>query len=238
MNLLIDFINKEETKSYTTRPDKIYYNFGLTGVLDQYVTELQKRKETTISLITLFGRWIIIFQGGDINIDDSVMHIIDFRIDLKTEYRAGFFSQDIIDAFTDIQTSYSKVFSEDSDFVKCTYAEPYEKDLKPNLFLCEDNEMVFQKAETLGILSTVENLSNDDEVKVLIAEEKVTVENNNVVNLYAIINFGGSNFGYLKIYDLHNNLERLDDFQTSIEQTGVKFDRSFILKYFTKEVLN
>lgn len=238
MNLLIDSINSQGTKGLVIRPDKIYHNLCLMGVSEQYATELQKRKEATFSCITLFGRWIIIYQGNVTNSDDTVMHIIDFRIDLETENKAGIFSQDIMDAFAQIQSNYTKVFTENSDFVGLTYAEPYEKVLKPNLFMCEGDEMVFQKAETLGILDAVEDLSNDDEVKVLIAEEKVTVENNNVINLYAIINFGGSDFGYLKIYDLHNNLERLDDFQTSIEQTGVKFDRSFILKYFNKEVLN
>jgi hypothetical protein len=238
MNLLIDFINKEGTKGYTTRPDKIYHNLCLMGILEQYITELQKRKETTFSFMTFFGRWIIIYQGGDINIDDAVMHIVDFRIDLKTEYNAAIFSQDIMDGFVDIQTSYTKVFTADADFIDLSYAEPYEKVVKPNLFVCESNEMVFEKAASLGILQAVEDLSKDNDVKVLIAQEKVTVENSNVINMYAIINFEGSEFIYLKLYDLHNNLERLDDFQTSIEQTGVKFDRSFALKYFTKEVLN
>src|SRR5689334_1508816 len=111
MNLLIDFIDKEGIKGYATRPDKIYSNFCLLGVLDQYVAELQKRKGETISIMTLFGRWVIIFQGGDINTDDSVMHTIDFRTDLKAEYRPGFFSEEIMEAFTEIQTNYSKVFT-------------------------------------------------------------------------------------------------------------------------------
>jgi hypothetical protein len=237
MNLLIDFINKEGTKGYASRPDKIYSNFCLLGVLDQYVAELQKRKGETVSIMTLFGKWIIIFQGGDINTDDSVMHTIDFRTDLKTEYRPGFFSDEIMEAFVDIQTNYSKVYTKDADFIELTYAEPHEKVVKSNLFLCEGNEMVFQKAETLGILGNVKNMSEDGEMKVLIAQEKIIVENNDVINLYAIINFQESEYVYLKIYDLENNLERLDDFQTSIELTGVKFDKS-LLKYLTKEALN
>jgi hypothetical protein len=107
------------------------------GVLEQYIIELQKTKEPrfsfitkqgpTFSYITLYGRWIIIYQGSDITIDDDEMHIFDFRIDLKSENNGIIFSEEIMDAFTQIQTDYIKVFTAESDFVELTYAEPCEK---------------------------------------------------------------------------------------------------------------
>ena len=81
-------------------------------------------------------------------------------------------------------------------------------------------------------------------VRVTIADEKVTIDNEIVTNLFAVIHFGGQNdekdngFAYLKIHDLLNNFAKIDAFQNGTEQAGGKFDRAFFMERFDKHKLN
>ena len=71
-------------------------------------------------------------------------------------------------------------------------------------------------------------------------DEKINSDESIIINIYAIIHFGGENngFAYIKLFDLKNNLDKIDDFQKAIEGTGGKFDRSFFMEKFTKDKLN
>jgi hypothetical protein len=69
------------------------------------------------------------------------------------------------------------------------------------------------------------------------ADEKIEDGDVLTVNAYALIRFAKTateeaGFGYLKLYDLTNNYDLIDDFAKALEQLGGKFDRAVFVEKF------
>lgn len=246
MYQLIDFINPQGNIAFTNRIDKIQLNIKQVGHLIQNIDQQKSTNKNAVSCVTVLGRWIVIYQSNLINHDDTIMYFIDFRIDVELIEKENLFSKKTIQGIKTIQSEYDKIYSTKLDTVELTFAEPLERVLKPNLFICDNNDLVLQKAKELGTLPIIETLMEGDRVKVALVDERVIIDNKTITNVYALIHFGGSSeerinengFSYIKIFDLLNNVQNIDDFQKAIEGAGGKFDRVFFMDKFTIDRLN
>lgn len=246
MYQLIDFINPQGSIAFTDRIDKIQLNLKQVEPLKRNIEQQRLTNKNAISCITVIGRWIVIYQSNLTNDDDTIMHFIDCRIDIEPIANGNIFSEKTIQGIKTIKSEYDKVYNDNLDTVELTFAEPFEKILRPNLFFCDNNEIVLQKARQLGTFPIIETLKEGDRVKVTIVDEKVIVDNNRILNVYALIHFGGhseerkdeNGFAYVKIFDLLNNPQNIDDFQKAIEGAGGKFERAFFMEKFAIDRLN
>lgn len=244
--LLIDFVNPDGNIASTTRLDKINHNIEQIEPLKKNINQQKLTNKNGVSIITVFGRWILIYQSNVTADKNTVMYFIDFRIDITPIANGNVFSEKTIQGIKQTQSKYDKEYSSSLDTVELTYAEPFEKVLKPNLFFCDNDHLVLDKAKQLGALPIIETLKEGDRVKVALVDDKVTFDDKKIVNVYALIHFGGhseekkheNGFAYLKLFDLLNNLDIIDDFQKAIEGAGGKFDRAVFIERFTKERLN
>ena len=246
MYQLIDFINPQGNIAFTDRIDKIQLNLKQVEPLKQNIQQQKLTNKNAVSCITVLGRWIVIYQSNLTNDNDTIMHFIDFRIDIAPIANDNIFSEKTIQGIRTIQSEYDKVYNDKLDTVELTFAEPLEKVLKPNLFICDNNDFVLLKAKELGALPIIETLKVGDRVKVAFVDEKVIIDDKTITNVYALIHFGGhseerkneNGFAYIKILDLLNNLQNIDDFQKAVEGAGGKFDRAFFIDKFTVDRLN
>jgi hypothetical protein len=246
MFLLIDFMNPQGSRAFTSRLDKINKNVELIQPLKSSIEQQKKSRKEAFSSITVYGRWLVIYQANVANDEDTIMHFIDFRVDLTGLGENEIFSKKTLENLMILQTRYDTVFTDKMDTVELTLAEPFEKVVKGNLFACDNDEIVLNKAKSLGVLPIIENLKDGDKVKVVLADERLTVDNENITNVYALIHFGGhseerkhdNGFAYIKIFDLLNNFDRVKDFEAAIENAGGKFDRAFFMERFDKHKLN
>ena len=246
MFLLIDFINPQGSRAFTTRLDKIEKNIDLIEPLKLNIEQQKQTRKEAFSSITVFGRWLVVYQANLASDEDTIMHFIDFRIDLTSNGKEEIFSANTLQNLITLQTRYDTVFTDKMDTVELTLAEPFETVVRGNIFACDQDEIVIAKAKELGVFPMIENLVGNDKVKVTIADEKHTVDNETLTNVYAVIHFGGhseerkhdNGFAYLKIYDLLNNIDKIDAFQNAIEEVGGKFDRAFFMERFDKRKLN
>jgi hypothetical protein len=246
MFLLIDFINPQGTRAFTSKLDKIKNNVDLIEQLKVSVEQQKQTRKEAFSSITVFGRWLVVYQANVSDDEDTIMHFIDFRIDLTNDGLGGIFSEKTLQNLIALQTRYDSVYKDKMDKVELTLAEPFETVVKSNLFACDDDDIVISKAKELGVFPMLENLVGNDKVKITIADEKQTVDNEIITNIYALMHFGGhgeerkhdNGFAYIKIYDLLNNFDKINDFQNAIETAGGKFDRAFFMERFDKHKLN
>jgi hypothetical protein len=246
MFLLIDFINPQGARAFTSRLDKIKSNVELIEPLKASIEQQKQTRKEAFSSITVFGRWLVVYQANVSDDENTIMHFIDFRVDLTSHGQEEIFSDNTLKNLVTLQTRYDTVFTDKMDKVELTLAEPFETVVKGNIFACDNDDIVIAKAKELGVFPMIENLIGNDKVKVSIADEKQTVDNEIITNIYAVIHFGGhgeerkhdNGFAYLKIYDLQNNFDKIDDFQKSIEAVGGKFDRAFFMERFDKHKLN
>jgi hypothetical protein len=238
--LLIDYMNPEGTLAITKRLDKINYNIGLLEPMKKYIDEQRKTVKEAFTSMTIFGRWIVLYKANITNDESAKMYFFDFRRDLTDLGSLKVFSQRTLNAIKTLQDRYIVVFPSNLDTVELTFAEPFEKVTKPNFFICDIDNVVIEKAKLLGVFPAIENLKNDEKVKVAIADEKVKIDKGKITNIYAIFHFeehgeerqNENGYMYLKIYDLLNNIDRLNDFQNVIEKSGGKFDRSYFMERF------
>lgn len=246
MFLLIDFINPQESRAFTTRLDKIKRNVDLIEPLKSSIEQQKQTRKEAFSSITVCGRWLVVYQANISNDKDTIMHFVDFRIDLASRGEEEIFSPNTLQHLVTLQEKYDAVFTDKMDTVELTLAEPFETVIKGDIFVCDDDEIVICKAKELGAFSMIETLVGNDRVKVTITDEKQTIDKEIVTNIYAFIHFGGhgeekkheNGFLYLKIFDLQNNLNKIDAFQNAIEEAGGKFDRAFFTERFDKTKLN
>ena len=246
MYQLIDFLNPQGTIALTDKIDKINYNLSQVEPLKQNI-ELQKASnKNSVTCMTVLGRWIIVYKSNLLNDADTIMYFIDFRTDTESFIKNDVFSKDTILGIEKIQNQYDIVFNEKLDTVQLSFAEPFEKILQPNLFICDNDEIVIETAKRLGAFPIIEKLKNGDKIKVVLIDDKIILEGITFTNIYALIHFGGhdenqkndNGFAYIKLFDLPNNLDKIDDFQKAIEGTGGKFERGFFMDRFTTDRLN
>lgn len=246
MFLLTDFINPQGNISFVNRLDKIKHNLNIIKPLKENIEKQSANSKKAFTTLTVFGRWIIGYKSNGLNDNGTIMYFIDFRIDISSFGSSNVFSQDTLKNLMELQNSYDTVFENEMDYVELTLAEPFEKVLKENLFACDSDEIVLSKAKSLGVLPMIETLKTGDRVKVVVADEKLKIDNNNITNVYALIHFGGhsqerkhdNGYFYIKIYGLLNNYDKIKDFEAAIEKAGGKFDRAFFMERFDKNKLN
>ena len=141
MNLLVDFINPQQSRGFTTRLDKINFNIGLIQPLKDNISKQIKERKNAFSAITIIGRWIVIYQANIDNDDDTIMHFIDFRIDMADPINSEIFSQNTLNNIFTLQDRYDQVFQPKYDTAELSFAEPFEKIIKPNFFACDNDSI-------------------------------------------------------------------------------------------------
>lgn len=237
--LLVDFINPHGTRGLVTNTEKISRNCSLMPEFERKINEHQERK-SDFSMMTVFGRWIIIYQANGNNDSDTLMHVIDFRIYMSEKENEDIFSTNTLKNISQLQDRYDKVFEDKYDTVELSYAETNEQIIKPNFFGCESNSIVLQKAKELGVLPALDSHPGIGRIKVVLADERVSRDGDPLTHIYAFMHFTGDDggFAYLKIYDLVRNFERTDDLQKGIEEAGGNFDRVYLMEKFDKAKLN
>lgn len=246
MFLLIDFMNPQGSRGFTSRLDKIKKNLDLIEPLKSSIEQKKQSRKDAFSIMTVVGRWLVVYQANVANDNDTMMHFIDFRVDLTNREEDDIFSENTVQNLIALQEKYDTVYNEKMNTVELTLAEPFETVIRGNIFACDNDEIVIAKAKELGVFPMLENLVGNDRVKVTIADERQTIDKETVTNIYALIHFGGhseerkhdNGFAYLKIFDLINNLDKIDAFQDAIEEAGGKFDRAFFMERFDKHKLN
>lgn len=246
MYLFTDFINPQGLISIVSTLDKIQRNIELIPILKESINKQKQTSKKAFSSLTVSGRWLVVYQANVHDDDDTMMHFIDFRMDLDFYKNEELFSQNTLNNLITLQSRYDSIFSQKMDTVELTLAEIYEKVIKDNLFACDNDDIVFAKAKDLGALPMIENLHGNEKVRVAIVDEKQEVDDSIITNVYAIIHFDGhgegrekdNGFVYIKIYDLLNNFNLVQDFQDAVENAGGKFDRAFFMERFDKYKMN
>lgn len=242
MYLLIDFINPQKNVAITEDLDKIQFNVEQIQPLKENIEEQRRTKKVAFACVTVVGRWIIVYSANVGDNKSATLKFIDFRIDV--DELASAIPESTIRGMKQIQKQYDEVFTSNIDTVELTYAEIHEKVLRENLFYADEDIFVLTKAKKLGAFEAISSLKSSDGTKVVLADEREILNDSPMVNAYAFINFGEheekeeSGFAYLKIFDLKNNFDRVNDFQRAIEQLGVKFDRAIFTERFGPEKLN
>ena len=244
MRLLIDSMNPQGTRAITYSLNKIKHNLEFIPDFKESIKKYKQSREKAFSLITVMGRWLIFYKANVLNDDHTLMNFIHFGVDLSTQKVDSVYSIADLQALSGLQIRYDKVYTDKMDTVALVFQEPYETALSENVFVCDDNNIVIAKAKELGISPMIENLFGKDKVKVTIADETKMVGDKEVISLYAIVHIIGNNdlsengFFYLKIYDLKNNLNKIDKFISSINDFGVYFTRAFLMERLSKYKLN
>ncbi|MBK9638153.1 MAG: hypothetical protein IPO63_10180 [Bacteroidetes bacterium] len=244
MYLHIDFINPQKNVARTEDLDKIRFNIELIAPFKERIKDLKKTKESAFSCMTIVGRWIVIYKTNVLNDHNTTLKFIDFRINVD-ELNEDF-SENTIKGVKQIQTEYNNEFIPSLDNVELTFAETHEEIIKENLFFTDQDVLVVRKAKKLGVLEIIGNLKVEDGLKVAFVDEKESLNDKEIVNRYAFINFGEhhenkkheNGLAYLKIFDFSNNFDIINDFQLAIENLGVKFDRALFVDKFGPEKLN
>ncbi len=191
-------------------------------------------------MIANVGRWITIFQSNLTDADSLLLHFIDFRIDVDPLEKNNHFSAGVIKSIKQFQVEYDKNFNQSSDTVELTYAEPFEKVVKGSIFVCDNDNEVLKKANALGALLAVKTLDIHDKVKIVFVDERMSLNDKPVLNIYGMVQFGGhileqaheNGFAYFKLFDAENNFEKIIDFISIIEKAIGKIDRAYLSERF------
>lgn len=243
---LIDFLNPQGTIGITENLYKIEFNLGHAEVLKKEIENRKQDYKNSVSIVVPLGRWILIYQNNLLEENSAIMYFVDFRVDADNFLRSNIFTFNIVNGIKQIQSEFDSKYNDSFDTVELTFAEPHEFVLKPNLFICRDDDKVLQIADKLGAFPAIQNLKPGDRVKVNMVDEKVIIDDRPTVHVYALIHFGGHNeenniengFTYIKLYDLLRNPDRIDDFLFAVKGTGVDFETGLLIEKFTKERLN
>ena len=244
--LLIDYLNPEGNFAITESIDKINYNISINEVFKKDIEYQMSNNKIGVTSLTNYGRWIVIYQADLINKEEVNMYILDFQIDLELLEKNKIFSKSIINAIWDLQQNAFKRFSKENDIVALSFAETYEKILKPNFFFCDNDKTVLENAERLGVLLIIKSYNEGERVKVAIIDEKIEIDGKKITNVYAFIHFVGhikekeheNGYVYVRIFDLLSNLYLIEDLEKTILGAGGKFDKTYFMERFTKERFN
>lgn len=235
----VDFINKQGLWGLATNKDKIVSNYNQIPEFREKI-EQGNKKGSDFSIMTVFGRWIIIYQSNGRDDNDTIMQLIDFRINMMGNENEEVFSANTLKNIQNLQERYDKVFEEKNDTIELSYAEAFEQMIKPNFFACESDDLVLQKARDMGVLPAIGRDPGNGRIKVVLADEKTFCNDEPLTHIYAFMHFTGNDggFAYLKIYDLMRNPGLIDDMQKGIEEAGGKFDRAYLMERFDTAKLN
>lgn len=240
--LLIDFINPGKTFSMTTDLEKIRFNVGQMPGVAENIENKKKSASEAISVITVFGRWIVVYQANVASEDDTILYFVDFRIEIDP-FEGQVFSPKAIVGIKQLQQRYDSAFKPAMDSVELSFAEVHENVIKPNLFACGVDEIVLKKAKELGVLPTIQPSVDDGRVRVTLSDDWEEKDGKMLLHIYALIRFSRtdeeeSGYGYLRAYDVQNNRNLIDDFWEAIQKTGGDFERSYLIERFTNVKLS
>ncbi|MBK9722015.1 MAG: hypothetical protein IPO78_10425 [Saprospiraceae bacterium] len=247
MYQLIDYLNPEGNIAITQELNKIDFNLSRIVELNQNIEFAKAISNISTSAVTALGRWIIVYHSNVIDNKNTAMYFLNIDLDANLFEDNKVFPSNIIDRIRKIQQKYSLIDITKIDSVELTFAELHEIVLKPNLFSCKEDSIVLKTAERLGAFPIIENLKEGDRVKVTLVDERIMVDEKEVIHVYAFVHFGGhseeyeheNGFIYIKLFDLHRNPERIEDFLVLVEGTsGGNFDRVLFFEKFSKERLN
>jgi hypothetical protein len=242
MNFLIDSINPQKTIAYTSNLEKIAHNLEQLPPFKNKITEFKIGREA-VSLMTVAGRWILVYRANSNDDENTTLAFINFEIDIN-ELGKNAFSESALENIKQLQLKYVDMFNPSFDTVELTNADVNEMIVKENLFACDEDIFVLTKANQLGALPAVQSLKEGDKIKVVLCDEQQVLNDSPIVHAYAFINFnsngneGDNGFTYLKIFDIKNNTHLIEDFILAIEALGVKFDRAFFMNKFSLAELN
>ena len=241
--LLIDFLNPAGTFTMTTNIDKVKANLDKVIPLKEAVEK--RRKESTaeaLSVATVFGRWIISYQGNVKDENETMLYIFEFDADIS-KYEAEIFSGKAVQRFNDIRKQYKPAYKSSMNTVELSFAKPYEIVVKPNLFTCVEDSIVLHKAKTLGLFPTVQTAVFDPNDRATIADENEEIDGKWIKHVYAFMRFAKTEnepvgYSYLRIYDAQHNMHLVDDFMKALDTAGIRFDSGMLMERFDNTKLN
>lgn len=240
--LLIDFINPGKTFGMTTDLEKIKFNVvQIPGVAESIENKMKSASEA-ISVITVCGRWIVVYQANVGSEEDTILYFVDFRIEVEP-FEGQVFSQKAIAGIKQLQQRYDNAFKPAMDTVELSFAEVHENVIKPNLFACGVDEIVLKKAKELSVLPTIQPSVDDGRVRVTLSDDWEEKDGEMLLHIYALIRFSKtdeeeSGYGYIRAYDVQNNRDLIDDFWEAVQKAGGDFERSYLIERFTNAKLN
>jgi hypothetical protein len=241
----VDFLSNQSVFAIVDKLEKITANLAQVEPLSTNINQQRKTATKGVSVVTVYGRWIIVYTENILNQEDTQMYFFDFRFDLQPIVK-DLFSESMAKSILTTQARYDEAFEDKYDTAELTLAELYEVVIQENLFACNLDKKVLEKAKTLGVLPIIQSLKDGDTLKVCFADEIEKNEHYTVNNIYALIHFGGhspqnnsdNGFVYIKLRDIQNNSDQIENFLDKVAQTGVQFDRVTILERFTTARLN
>lgn len=250
MHLHIDFINPDGNFATVNDVAKIAANLDLMPHLAVNIRTQQKNGTGPFSSLTVWGRWLVLYQANRTDPFETRMYFIDFRVDLMNSYPifSQILSEPTIAGLRQIQLQYDRAWSEHLDYIELTVADPGEVVMVPNLFACFDDTRVLAKAKTLGVLPMLESplQGADRGAKVVLVDEKAVIGGDPVTHLYALLHWSGhpesrseeNGYSYLRIYDFRENIALVPSFFLAVEKAGGTIDRAVFLDRFGPHNLN
>ncbi len=125
MNLLVDYISESRVRAVTTNPEKIVYNLNYIPELKQSIDKQAKTKQDAFSIVTVVGRWLLVYTANTQDDDNTVMHFIDFRVEIDEDNIGDIFSTNTIHGMKSIQLQYDNVFTPKLDTVELQLAPSF-----------------------------------------------------------------------------------------------------------------
>lgn len=244
MHLRIDTINPTKTRGLTTDLRKIDLNLKLLPAIEKSIAKLKESSKEAFTTLSVYGRWLVVYQANVSDEEDTMMHFIDFRIELDDVENLQIFSEKTLDALISLQDKYDQVYSDSMNTVELSFAEPEEKILENNFFACEEDPVVLAIAKKLGAEPMLHSTLQKEGVRIVIADEQKMVDGNEITNAYALIHFidaddsSENGYAYFKIYDIKDNSHLIGDFVDTLQKIGGEFDRAFFMKRFDISQLN
>lgn len=241
---LADYIHPQKLMGFTSDIEKVNSNLNLIKPFaDNIAAKKQAGEGKPFTLMTVCGRWIVVYSTNGLNEEDTTLYFTDFRVELDNSLISNYVSTNAISNMKVLQFRYDGVYEDAMDIYDLTYWQTGEKVLKGNLVACDVDVQVLGKAKDLGALPMIQTLNPPDKIKMTLVDEKIKDGNSLMVNAYALIHFGATptesnGFAYLKLYDLLNNFDLIDEFVKTLESLGVKFNRAILMEKFTPERLN
>jgi len=129
MDLLVDFINEQGVMAFASNPDKIIYNLNLIPPLKQNIAEQKKIRKDAFSAISVAGRWIVVYKANVEDNENTMMHFIDFRIDIDSQSTNEIFSTTAINGIKTIQNQYDDIYTPKHDTVELQLTFPFSNSL-------------------------------------------------------------------------------------------------------------
>lgn len=240
----VDYIHPQKTLAWASDLSNISANLLALPVINENIAAKKAvNSGRPFTLIGIAGRWLVLYSANGVDEDDTMLYFVDFRIELDDSAVSHVLSANAITNLKSLQTQCDPVYTDKMNTYEVSYANEQEKILKPNLVSCEDDNIVLAKAKALGALHILKTAESKNQFQVSLVDEMIDEGDYKTKNIYALVHFNATatepgGFLYIKLYDIANNLDLLDDFTKALKQFGGKFDRAFLMEKFMPERWN